>query len=221
MSALVVWWLMRNSWSHPGLEQLSTWALQEQGALHTSQISHMRNGKMRMMGVKVIDALGSINCAVWAYRNDRKMLDAMGIGVVPEPIEILIRDAQWIVDPYTQGPLDQGGFLAVYLGYTQIEGIVSPAEFKPADYAKAAARITGYVYKRIMEANVDFMSAKTTIASDVSPETADLVIKIAMGLETVSTEKLTYHLPTICDALKAVDGLDATPVDVLSILSAD
>ena len=41
-SAVLVYWLSRNDWSHPNLELLANWALDEEGALHnkTKRIMH-------------------------------------------------------------------------------------------------------------------------------------------------------------------------------------
>ena len=87
MSAALIHWLDQNRWSHPNLQDLACWALDEEGALHTSQVSHIRNGKMRMIGVKTMDALGAINLAVWAYRENPSLLKRLGIHSVPERIE--------------------------------------------------------------------------------------------------------------------------------------
>ena len=51
----------------------------EAGNLHTSQISHLRNQKMRMLGVKSLDALGRINTSAYAFRNDRREHSASSI----------------------------------------------------------------------------------------------------------------------------------------------
>ena len=55
--------------SHPQLSELADWACNEPGNLHTSQISHMRNNKVRMLGTKAVDALGRINQAAWVHRH--------------------------------------------------------------------------------------------------------------------------------------------------------
>ena len=99
MSAVMIYWLAQNGWSHPAVETLAVWALNEEGVVHTSQISHIRNGKMRMMGVKTLDAFGAINLAVWAFQNDRALLEKMGAAVVTSRIEDLIREAICIKDP--------------------------------------------------------------------------------------------------------------------------
>ena len=40
----MIYWLAQNEWSHPIFEYLAAWALNEEGALHTSQVSHIQNG---------------------------------------------------------------------------------------------------------------------------------------------------------------------------------
>ncbi len=92
MSSVMIYWLDRNNWSHPDFTLLAAWALNEEGALHDSQVSHIRNGKMRMMGVKSLDAFGAINQAVWAYNQDREAFRQMGCATVTEKVERLITE---------------------------------------------------------------------------------------------------------------------------------
>ena len=74
MSATMIHWLARNDWSHPTFVALANWAMNEDAVMHTSQASHIRNGKTRMIGLKSLDAFGTINLAVWAYHNNKKLL---------------------------------------------------------------------------------------------------------------------------------------------------
>lgn len=218
MSATMIYWLARNSWSHPAFESLAVWALGgETGAIHTSQVSHMRNGKMRMMGVKVLDAFGAINCAVWAYRNDRALLKQMNINSVPEQIEILIRDAECIMDPLTGLPLDQGGWMNLYLGYLRIPGVVGAAK-GDADFEKVAAKVGRYIYQRIQKSGMEFPAAKAAAAKVVGEELAAKMLAVAVGLETMTAEQLTNVFGPLCEGLAAIDGESVSPEAVASAL---
>ena len=145
MSAVVIWLLAQNNWSHPILEELSTWALDEEGAMHTSQVSHIRNGRMRMLGVKTIDSFGAINLGVWAYHNDRKFLKQMGTATLTSRIEELLKDAKPIM--YNGEPIDAGGWMNLYLGYIQIEGVVGGVG--SASTESAAKAIGQYIEKAV------------------------------------------------------------------------
>ena len=216
MSATMIYWLARNSWSHPAFESLAVWALAgETGAIHTSQVSHMRQNKMRMMGVKVLDCFGAINCAVWAYRNDRDLLKMMNIYSVPESIEILIRDAESILDPDSSLPLDQGGWMNLYLGYLRIPGVIGNTKDE-VDLDKAALKLSKYIYQRITKSGSEFPVAKEAAAKAVGDEMAAKMISVAVGLDSFTAAQLPAVIEAICKGLEAIDGQDVSPEAVIS-----
>jgi hypothetical protein len=219
-SSLMIYWLARNNWSHPNLADLAAWALGEEGALHTSQISHMRQGKMRMMGVKVLDAFGAINCAVWAYHQNKELLKNMGIGVVPAKIEGLIKDAEVLINPHNGQPLDAGAFMNVYLGYIKIPGVMKGlAEGAKVDHKKMAAKMTGYIYGRIQKSGKDFPAAKEIAIKTVGEEMAVKIIGAAVGIASFTAKDLAAQIRPIVDALNAIDGKETTVEQVEQELS--
>lgn len=221
-AAVMIYWLAKNDWSHPNFETLATWALGEAGCLHTSQVSHMRNGKMRMVGVKVIDAFGAINTATWAYHNDREALKALGTGTITPDIEGMLKDAIWIEDPAlaemdNRLPLDAGGWMNVYLGYTRIEGVVGGAKGE-ADFEAATLKLGKYIYKTIQASGMDFIEAKEVLAKSMTSPAADKLIAAAVGLDKLTTEDLRTQITHICEALERLDGRNRTPEGLLGEL---
>ena len=217
MSACVIYLLAQNQWSHPILEELAEFALGEPGALHTSQVSHIRNGRMRMLGVKTVDALGAINVATWAYHNDRDLLKNMGTGQLTARIEELLKDAKPILDPETNMPIDAGGWINLYLGYIQIPGVVGGAG--SGSTAEAASQIGSFIEKTIKASGKDFMEAKALFASATDDAKARKMIAAAASIDSYSADELTADINGICAALKALDGKDREPQAVVAALT--
>lgn len=217
-SAVLVFWLSRNNWSHPNLELLASWALNEEGALHTSQVSHIRNGRMRMLGVKTIDALGAINLAAWAYHNDKELLKELGTAQLTAKIEELMLNAEAVIDPRTNEPLTQGGWMELYLGYIKIPGVVGGAS-SGKDFSKAAGMLGGYIEKVIRESGKDFGTAKSIFSKHLSPEKATRMVAAAAHLEEFTAEEVTAEIGNICTALEALDGVKRDPEAVIAAIA--
>ena len=220
MSAVMIFWISRNDWSHPIFEELATFALNEDGALHTSQISHIRNGRMRMLGVKTIDALGAINLAVWAFHNNKAFLKELGCAQVTKRIEDLLQDAEPLLHPVTGEPLDAGDFMNLYLGYIKLPGVVGGAS-DSADFDAVAGKIGGYIESVIRKTKTDFVEARVafTKAFGGNEEAAKKMVAAAAGLETYTSEELTGGIKQICEALERLDGKARTPEQVVKELS--
>ena len=106
--------------SHPQLSELADWACNEPGNLHTSQISHMRNNKVRMLGTKAVDALGRINQAAWVHRHQPELLKRLGTAPLTPRLEGILAAYQPLVDPTNQTPIGAGELMAIYLGYLRL-----------------------------------------------------------------------------------------------------
>lgn len=216
-SAAMIFWLARNQWSHPNLEDLAAWALNEEGAIHTSQISHIRNGKMRMMGVKTLDAFGAINLAVWAYHHDREALKTLGVATITDKIQGLIEFAEPIMNPNTDEPLDAGGWMNLYLGYLRIPGVVGGAK-GDIDFEKAVNGLGRYVSRVISQSGKDFIEARPVLERSMGPDDAQKLIAVAAGLGTYSSTELAATMAKICEALERLDGQRRTPEGMVADL---
>lgn len=218
MSAAMIYWLSRNGWSHPNLEVLASWALNEPGVLHTSQVSHIRNGKMRMMGVKTLDAFGAINIAVWAYQQSREAFDRLHCATVTAQIQQLIEHAEVLLNPYTGEPIDQGDWMMLYLGYLQLQGVVGGPQ-GDADLVKASAAIGRFVASCIASSGHDFIEAKELFElAFPERERAHKLVAVAAGLDAYDPEELRCDVVDICRALSHL-GDTWTPQRLLERLS--
>ena len=106
--------------SHPELAALADWATNEPGCLHTSQISHLRNQKMRMLGVKSLDALGLINVCSYYYKTEQrdKLKESQVASVTPKIEDIISRYEPIVQDDI---PLNAGDYMMIYLGHLDLE----------------------------------------------------------------------------------------------------
>ena len=218
-SAVLVHMLSRNGWSPPDLEKLAKWALNEDGALHTSQVSLLRNGKTRLMGMKCLDALGQINVAVWAYNQGaRELLKKMGTAALTEQIEKLVANKEAIINPNTQLPIDQGDWLAIYLGLLTIPNVVNGPE-NDESWAATAAGFGDYIADELKKLGIEIPQAVAKL-TDATGD-ADLAARLVMAAAAIKpydTNELTATLPTICNALNALDKGKRTPPSVISSL---
>lgn len=215
VAAAMVWWFARNDWSHPNFADLAEFALNEPGAVHTSQLSHIRNQKMRMLGLKTLDAFGAVNLAVWCYHNDRQLLKALGTSVLTPPVEEMMRDAEVIMNPVTGGPLDQGGWMMVYLGYVELPDIGPLMETD--ETFKDLAKTTGdYLQKVIMASNRDFYAFSEAAQSICgSKEEASKLVSVAAGVDQYQAIDLQRDLIKISRVLERIDGKRRSVTDLL------
>ena len=198
------------------MEKLATWALNEEGALHTSQVSHLKNGKTRLMGMKCLDALGQINIAVWAYNNDERSLlkKTLGVGTITKSIEELISDKESIMNPHTGLPIDQGDWLNIYLGLLTIPNVVNGPE-GDVTWAETASKFGVYINSQLKACKIETTRA-VAILTEATGD-ADLAARLVMAaceIKPFDANELTSQLPTICEALNQLDDGDRTPQSV-------
>ncbi len=216
MSSVMIYWLDKNGWSHPDFEALAAWALSEQGALHGSQVSHIRNGKMRMMGVKSLDAFGAINQAVWAYNNDRDAFRQMGCDTVTEKIERTIKGKMAIIDPETKQPLDQGGWMNLYLGYLKIEEVSGLANNDEKITEKLAADVQIWIAKEIHKSGTPIHQVTPMVRKLLkNDEKTGKIMQAITALAPLNAVELPDLLDDLTKVVNEVTGSDRTPQQVL------
>ena len=216
-SAVLVYWLSRNDWSHPNVELLAKWALNEESALHPSQLSHLRNGKTRLMGVKCLDALGQVNLAVWAYQNNNKeLLDILGAGPLSPQIEGLVKHAEVLMNPNTGLPIDQADWMSVYLGYMVLPDVVNGPEGDP-QFQEVVDRFGLYISAVLEAKGIGIADATGMLAKATNnPQLAETLMLAAVGLKPLEANQLTTQFQSICQALTVLDGKKRDPMSVVA-----
>ena len=215
-SAVLVYWLATNRWSHPNFEVLATWALNESSALHPSQLSHLRNAKTKLMGVKCLDALGQVNLAVWAWQNQKKdLLKVLGCGSITPQVKELIEHAEVLMNPHTGLPLDQAAFMSIYLGYMTLPDVVNGPEGDP-QFQEIVNAFGKYIVSVLDKKKIGMGEASEMLTKATgNAELAEHMCMAAIGLKPFDATALTTQFPAVCKALTSIDGVPRDPTGVV------
>lgn len=71
---LIKRWMTINKWSHPAMTKLSKQCLDDTAWFHSSQISVLRNGKVKNVGPKVFIALERLNYRIYRYVVNKELI---------------------------------------------------------------------------------------------------------------------------------------------------
>ena len=207
--------------SHPQLSALADWACNETGNLHTSQISHMRNNKVRMLGTRAVDALGRINQAAWVVKHRPELLPQLGCGELTPAIEAILQRYEPLLHPERQEPLGAGDFMAIYLGYLTLP-LSLPLVLTPEQAELLALRIGAWLDQQLSEQGLSFREGCKRLrqAWQGEPASADRLVRVIGGLEEYSPRQLADDWHVIAHAVCTVLELDCEPKDLAEKLLA-
>lgn len=206
--------------SHPEMTALADWALNEVGCLHTSQISHLKNAKMRMLGVKSLDALGRINVAAWLHQNNqRKELQELGAGVTTAKIEEVLERYEPILNDKGE-PMDAGDLMMVYLGYIHLDLFTS--EDVDLDWSKAADNLTPWIEALLEERELRTREALALIKKSWpgTDATRDRFCLAVAGVDDLSAKETQEMWPQIAEGLKPLVDDDFSESDLYAMVTA-
>ena len=205
--------------SHPQLSELADWACNEPGNLHTSQISHMRNNKVRMLGTKAVDALGRINQAAWVHRHQPELLQRMGTAPLTPRIEGILAAYQSLVDPISNEPLGCGEFMAIYLGYLQLP-IELPRSLTPEEAELLSGLIGEWLDGQISQRGLGFREAARRLQSfwEGEPAGAERLVRVIGGLDDYSPRQLAEEWERISAAAAELLALEQGPWELADAL---
>ena len=198
-----VQWILHTV-SHPQLSDLADWACGEEGNLHTSQISHMRNNRLRMLGTKAIDALGRVNQAVWVQKHHPELLKSLGCGRMTPRIQTIVAAYEPLVDPASGEPLGSGEFLELYLGYRRLP-ITLPRKLSVEEAEALAERLGEWLDLRLQEAGLSFRSASLRLqqAWQGEPAGGKRLVRVLAGLEPYTSRQLMEDWERIAAAVQS------------------
>ena len=205
--------------SHPQLSELADWACNEPGNLHTSQISHMRNNKVRMLGTKALDALGRINQAAWVHRHQPQLLRQLGTAALTPRLEAILAAYEPLLDPISNEPLGCGEFMAIYLGYLQL-----PIEIQRTLSAKEAELLAGRIGEwldaELSARGLNFREAARRLQQAWPGEKAgaERLVRVISGLEDYTAKQLAEEWERIATAAAAVLERESDPWGLADVL---
>ena len=207
--------------SHPELALLADWACDEPGNLHTSQISHLRNAKMRMLGVKSLDALGMINTAAYWFKTDRATFKALGTAQTTARIEEILERYEPVMHPDLDVPMDAGHLMMLYLGYIQIKDLVPAASADEKALTKAAAEIGPWVEALIEERGLKFRDGLQLLKDKWTgnDQGRDQFCQVVAGMADYSLASFTQDLEFIATTVSALADEDITAEDLVAAVT--
>jgi hypothetical protein len=207
--------------SHPQLSALADWACNETGNLHTSQISHMRNNKVRMLGTRAVDALGRINQAAWVFKHCPELLPQLSCAELTPAIEAILQRYEPLLHPLSQAPLGVGDFMAVYLGYLTLP-LSLPLVLSPEQAEQLAGRIGAWLDQQLSDKGLSFREGvrrlKEAWQGGAAP--VDRLVRVIGGLEEYSPRQLAEEWHAIANAVCSALELDTEPSDLAEALLA-
>lgn len=206
---------------------LADWACNETGNLHTSQISHLRNAKMRMLGVKSLDALGRINTSAHAFKasrsgvKSRQQFKSMDTAQTTARIEEILERYEPVLHPETQEPLNAGDLMMIYLGYIVIEG-VGPLENEVKSYDEAAKHLGSWVEELLEERGMRFREALAIVKSRWTGSDEGLVRfnGCASGISEYTGKDLGTDWPAITKVVSTLLDESVSESDLLEMVNA-
>jgi hypothetical protein len=214
---------MLNDVSHPEMALLADWACNESGNLHTSQISHLRNQKMRMLGVRSLDALSRINTSVHALKTDRKgEFRKMDTATTTTRIEEIAERFDPVLHPETKEPLNAGDLMMVYLGYLELPELVPSSSVSDQAMAEAAKKIGTWVEALLEERGLKFRDGLQLIKDKWTGSDAgrDLFLQVVAGMADYKAEQLRGELDAIAKTVSSLIDEDVVAEDVIEMINA-
>ncbi len=213
--------------SHPEMTALADWALNEVGCLHTSQLSHLKNAKMRMLGVKSLDALARVNTSVEALKASRKgsksrqSFKNMDTAQTTARIEEIVQRYEPILHPETGEALNAGDLMMVYLGYLEIPGL-GPSENETKNYKAAAGKLGSWIEALLDEKGMRFREAIGIVKGkwQGSPEGLVRFNGCASGISEYTEKELAADWSDITKVVAALMDEDVTETDLMEMVIA-
>ena len=209
--------------SHPELALLADWACNEPGNLHTSQISHLRNAKMRMLGVKSLDALGRINQAAAAFKSgNRDALKRLDTATTTARIEEILERFDPVEHPDTGKAMDAGDLMMVYLGYIELPELVPAAAADDKQLAKVAKDLGPWVEALIEERGFRFRDGLKMLGDKWTGSDAgrDKFCQVVAGMDDYSVASVKAELDTIAKAISALIDEEMSAEDLVAAVAA-
>lgn len=137
-AAVLNWWIRRCGFTHTMVTALAAWVCGDHTWLQGSQLSHLRNSRMRTPQFKLFEGISAVNEAIASWRHQGKEACLQEWGPLPgqAPAEIVMDQATYLWHP-EQGedcPLVFHDFCDLFAGRLRLpyvdEASISPGQSK-------------------------------------------------------------------------------------------
>jgi hypothetical protein len=100
-AAVLNWWIRRCGFTHTMVTALAAWVCGDSTWLQGSQLSHLRNSRMRTPQFKLFEGVSGVNEAIATWKLQGKMACLKEWGPLPDqaPAEFLLDDAIYLWHP--------------------------------------------------------------------------------------------------------------------------
>lgn len=127
LAEILNWWFTRNGLSHAQASAIAEWTTGERTALQTSQLSHLRNGRLSSPQIKVFEGLAALNRGLDSWKRQGSSWCIQHWGPVPGRLfgGAALSAGAVLWHPRHQGerPLDVGDFCAAFAGFLRLDYI--------------------------------------------------------------------------------------------------
>lgn len=220
------WWLRRCNITHSMATALAAWVCGDSTWLQGSQLSHLRNGRMRTPQLKLMEGLAGLNEAFAAWKIDGPEACRKRWGPLPDnaPAPFVMDEAVFLWHPddlERMQPLVFRDFCDLFVGYLRLpyvdDGVVSPGQSR-----LISDRISEELDMWMLgEGSV--RAAMMTLA-DLYPGTParlDKLRRVAQGLESYTSDELEDEAYALGELFSAIRGRQITGPELYAELTAD
>lgn len=193
-AAVINWWLGRNGFSHLQAQQLAAWVFGDETWLQTSQLSHLRNGRMRAPQLKLFEGIAGMNAAIAGWRQDGQKACVRRWGPAPKamPDAVAMDAATFLWFPGEEDrPLIFHDFADLFVGYLQLP-YVDGSSISPGQSRMISERV-GEELDRWMHAQGGIRVGLSALIRAYPVDDASRVAKlqqVIFGSDTYSAEEL-------------------------------
>ncbi len=146
LAEILNWWFTRNGLSHAQASAIAAWTTGERTALQTSQLSHLRNGRLSSPQLKVFEGLAALNEALDSWQRQGPSWCIERWGPVPSRLfggaALDAGTVLWHPEHQGERPLVFGDFCAAFAGFLKLdyigEGPWSPSQCREMSDAISA-----------------------------------------------------------------------------------
>lgn len=127
LAEILNWWFTRNGLSHAQASAIAAWTTGERTALQTSQLSHLRNGRLSSPQLKVFEGLAALNDGIdsWQRRGPSWCIERWG--PVPDRLfggaALAAGAVLWHPQQQGEQPLVFADFCAAFAGFLRLDYI--------------------------------------------------------------------------------------------------
>jgi hypothetical protein len=225
LATVLNWWLLRCGFTHAQVTALAAWVCGDHTWLQGSQLSHLRNGRMRTPQLKLMEGLAAVNQAValWQLEGKKACLKRWGPPPAEAPSPELMDAATFLWHPQggEQQPLVFHDFCDLFVGYLTLlyvdAGSVSPSQ------ARLISERIGQELDRWIAAQGGIRAGLAKLISIYPADDAARVAKlqnVILGLDSYTAAELDLEMLALAELFAELWQRPVDPQKLFAELAA-